>query len=68
MESTTWLNIYLTDDSTVSVQTVASMFHQLEPPFTTHTVQSNDTECPELVSKIKLYEIIKNLFGSDNIF
>lgn len=67
MESTTWLNIYLTDDSTVSVQTVASMFHQLEPPFTTHTVQSDDTECP-LVSKIKLYEMIKNLSGSDNIF
>lgn len=37
MESRAWLNIYPTDDSTVSVQTAASVFPQLEAPSTTHT-------------------------------
>lgn len=38
MESRAWLNIYPTDDSTVSVQTAASMCPQLGAPSTIHTV------------------------------
>lgn len=38
MESRAWLNIYPTDDSTVFVQTSASMFSQFGPPSITHTV------------------------------